>query len=257
MNFKQLLHHSRPQNLFKGLGVLPRGLGFSFKNKSYLFLALIPVLSACVSLYFFYSVVFSFFYKLLLPFLEESLKFDFWGGFVIEWIALFGVKVFIGLFVFILFYILLQIVYIPICSVLSERVLKDKGIIQTKSLLDFLKFNFQMFKIGLFKAFILVFLSLFCFLVSFFPPLSFVPLYFALVVMSYDSFDYGLELFGMDLKERFIFARKETLLLNGHAGVLFFCSFIPGLILLSLPFSVIGASLILGEMQNGLKKEAS
>lgn len=256
MNSKEILFSEIPKTFLKGGSILTSGFKHSLQRKSLLLLALIPIVIAIFAFYLGYGRVYGLFSSLAVETLITSLNFDFFGGGALLWLAKFAIKLLTGLVTFVLFYVAMQLFYIPICSILAERVLVDKGIVEVKTLSESIVFNIKMFKTGLIKAFLLIFLSLACFIVSFIPLLSFVPIYFALLVLSYDSFDYGLELYGLSLSDRSEFVRKESALINGHAGVLFLCSFIPGLLLISLPFSVIGASLALGE-SNGFKETAS
>ncbi len=237
----------------RGALILSSGVRHAFKNKGLLALALIPVTIAILSLSLGFSSLFKVYFSYASEVLLSEGWFDFWGGFILLWLSKLVLKILTGFLTFLTFYILLQVVYIPICSLLAERVLAHKGIVRHDSIWKSLVFNARMLKTGLIKAIVLISLGVFCFMGSFIPILNFMPIYFALIVLSYDSFDYGLELYGLSFGDRVLFIRKEFMAINGHAGVLFLFSFIPGLILLTLPFSVIGASLLVGE-SNELKR---
>lgn len=247
LNYKEILFQRQPMSLMQGLSILSTGLSQAFSNKKLLVMAVTPILIAVLCFSFFYGPIFS----LVSSHLEQSLlspaTFDFWGGGVLLWIASGLVKVLSAIASFLCFYILLQVVYIPFCSFLAEAVLRDKGIVEVKGLQGMITYNLSMMKVGVLKSLLLVFIGLVLFASSFLPLLSFLPFYFALLVLAYDSFDYGLELYGYNLSQRSTFFQKEFFMLNGHAAVLFLLSFIPGLLLLTLPFSVIGASFKLGE----------
>ena len=253
---KDSILYSRPKTFISGLNILFSGFGYALKNKSLLTLALIPVGIAFLSLYFGFSFVFEAYFKHASNFLIDQSVFDFFGGSILLWLSKLVLKILIGFVSFLTFYILLQIVYIPICSLLAERVLAENGIVKTGSLGASLAFNMRMLRTGLVKSFVLIFAGVLCFVGSFIPVFNFLPIYFALMVLAYDCFDYGLELYGLSFRERISFIRKDFVALNGHAGVLFLFSFIPGLLLLTLPFSVIGASLFIGG-SDGLKRKAS
>lgn len=245
---------SVPGTAIKGLVTLVKGFKFALQRKGLLALSLTPIFIAVLSLYFFYTPLYGLTFDFVSGHLLEAERFDFFGGWILLKIAAFILKALTALSVFLIFYILLQFIYIPFCSLLAERVLLNKGIKKFDGIGDMISFNLSMAKTGLLKSLVLIFLGFVFFLSSFFPLLSFLPLYFTLIVLSYDSFDYGLELYGLSLHERSLFCRKEFGLINGHAGLLFLVSFVPGLLLLTLPFSVIGASLILGDLYDAKRK---
>ena len=254
MNEQILSAH--PRSLFEGFAILTSGFEHSFKNKKLFFLAFSPVLITIICLFLFYFPLFTLVLTLLEQKLISSESFGFWGGGLLLWLVNVLVKILAAVFSFIVFYILLQIVYIPFCSLLAEMILRQRGILEVKGLSGMLSYNLSMLRVGLLKAVLLVFVGLVLFASSFLPFLSFLPFYFALLVFAYDSFDYGLELYGCNLNQRSTFFKKEFFMINGHASVLFLLSFVPGLLLLTLPFSVVGASLKLGEIYDVKRKLA-
>lgn len=248
LNYKEHFFQLQPMSFLHGLGVLSKGFSKSFKNKKLLALAVTPIVIALICFSAFYGPLFILVSDLLQAKLVSAESYQFWGGSIVLWVVSGLVKVLSAVASFLCFYILLQVVYIPFCSLLAEAVLRDKGIVSVKGVSGMLSYNLSMMKVGLLKALLLVFIGFVLFLSSFLPFLSFLPFYFALLVLAYDSFDYGLELYGFNLNQRSTFFQKEFFMLNGHAGVLFLLSFIPGVLLLTLPFSVIGASVKLGEV---------
>ncbi len=231
-----------------GLTLLLKGFGHCFKSLKLFFLCFLPVLVSSVLLFSNFNWLYDTFFNFLKDFLINESSYTYFGGAVVLTIFTFFIKFSCFLILILLFYILLQILYIPFCSFISESILKKKGIIDLNSFKDILAFNLKMFKVGLFKAVIVSLVGFFLFLSSFLPVLAVLPLYFGFLILSYDSFDYGLELYGLSFSERRAFFRRFFLMINGHALILFLLSFIPGVILLTLPFSVAGASLTLGEM---------
>ena len=101
---------------------------------------------------------------------------------------------------------------------------------------------------------VLLFLS--SFLTPFLSLFALLPLYFGFLILSFDSFDYGLELYGLSLSERKIFFKSYFMMINGHGLILFLLNFIPGLVLLTFPFSVAGASQTLGDMYENQRQTA-
>jgi uncharacterized protein involved in cysteine biosynthesis len=254
LNFSKQILEQHSSSIIRGFSIFSSGVSHSFKKKKLLLLALLPIIIAALCLTFFYAPLYSFILSALEARLISQSQFNFWGGGALLWLVNLIVKVFSAIFSFIFFYILLQIVYIPFCSFLAEAVLREKGIVKVEGLTGMMAYNASMLKIGIMKAALLTLVGLVLFASSFLPLLSFLPFYFAMLILAYDSFDYGLELYGLNLSQRSTYFQKEFFMLNGHAGVLFLMSFVPGLLLLTLPFSVIGASLKLGEVYEVKRK---
>ncbi len=252
-NFKEIVLSAKPGTFFKGAGVLGAGFSYALRHKGILVLALLPIFIAAGGIFFGFSPLFKFYFSYVSEVLISGDSFNFFGGFIILWLAKLVLKLLVGFLSFLTFYIVLQIIYIPICSLLAEKVLSDKGILKQSTLTESISFGFRMFRAGLLKSVVLIAAGILCFVFSFVPLFNFLPIYFALMVLAYDSFDYGLELYGLSVKERMSFVRREFLVINGHIGVLFLLSFIPGILLLTLPFSVVGASVLIGE-KNEFKK---
>lgn len=236
------------QSFFKGSNILTRGLRLCFSDIKLFLFSVFPVVLSFVLLLSTFGWVYSVFFGLLKgPFIPEA-GFSFFGGGVLLMLLTFALKIVTVLFVILLFYVLLQILYIPFCALIAENILSKKGVVELKSYSQMIGFNLKMMKIGLLKALLVALVGFFLFLSSFFPLFALLPLYFGFLILSFDSFDYGLELYGLSLSERKFFMESSFLMINGHSFVLFLLSFIPGLVLLTLPFSVAGASSTLGEM---------
>jgi uncharacterized protein involved in cysteine biosynthesis len=236
------------QSFFGGSSILTKGLKLCFSNLKLFFFSVLPVMLSFTLLLSTFGWVYSVFFGLLKGSFIPEVGFDFFGGSLLLILLTFALKVVTVLFVILLFYVLLQILYIPFCALIAENILNKKGVVEFKSFTEIMKFNFKMLKIGLLKALLVALVGFLLFLSSFFPIFAFLPLYFGFLILSYDSFDYGLELYGLSLSERKFFLESSFLMINGHGLILFLLSFIPGLVLLTLPFSVAGASYTLGEM---------
>ena len=243
------------RSFFSGTSLLVKGLKVCFSDMRLFFFSVLPVVLSFILLISTFGWVYSVFFGLLKgPFIPEA-GFSFFGGSVLMMLLTFALKVVTVLFVILLFYVVLQILYIPFCAFISERILSNKGTVELNSFKEILLFNLKMMKIGLFKAVLVALIGLLLFLSSFLPFLALFPLYFGFLILSFDSFDYGLELYGLTLSERKFFMESSFLMINGHGLILFLLSFIPGLVLLTLPFSVAGASATLGEMYEQQKKQ--
>ena len=236
------------KSFFKGSNVLIKGLKLCFSDIKLFFFSVFPVVLSFALLFSTFEWVYSVFFGLLKGSFISEARFLFLGGSFLLMILTFVLKIVTVLFVILLFYVILQVLYIPFCSLIAESVLSKKGIVEFKSYSEMIRFNLKMMKVGLLKVLLVALLGGLLFLSSFFPLFSLLPLYFGFLILSFDSFDYGLELYGLSLSERKFFMESSFLMINGHGLVLFLLSVIPGSVLLTFPFSVAGASLTLGEM---------
>ena len=254
VNRSKTLILSNAGGFFQGTGVLLKGIRHSFKNFKIFILCILPVMIAFSILTLTFSWSFDFAFEMLSSWFVNVEWFDFKGGSALLWFIKLLLKAVSIIFIVLGYYVVLQVLYIPFCSLLSEMVLKSKGITSPVGLAGFLSHNLTMFKVGLAKTLLVIVVAFVLFLTSFLPIFSFLPLYFGFLVISYDSFDYGLELYGLSLKERRSFFKAHFALINGHSLILFIVNIIPGLVLLTLPFSVVGASLKLGELYDTQRK---
>ena len=239
--------------LFYGNNILLKGLKLCFSSFRLFCFSVFPVMISFVLLLSTFSWVYSIFFGLIKGQFIPEAGFSFFGGAIAMMLLTFALKVMTVLFVILLFYVLLQILYIPFCSFIAESILNKKGIVKFKSFKEIMIFNVRMMRIGLIKAILVGTVGFLLFVSSFFPLFALLPLYFGFLILSYDSFDYGLELYGLSFSERRYFMESSFLMINGHGLILFLLSFIPGLVLLTLPFSVAGASHTLGEMYDKQK----
>jgi len=242
------------KSFLSGSGTLLKGLKLCFKSPKLFVLSVFPVVVSFILLMSTFGWVYSLFLSLLSDAFLPEAGFSFWGGLVLLAVLTFFLKMLTVLFVILIFYVLLQILYIPFCAMIADLVLRDKGVVELKGFNQILSYNLKMFKVGILKAVFVALIGVLLFLSSFLPFLALLPLYFGFLVLSYDSFDYGLELYGLSLTERRFFMESSFMMVNGHGLILFLLSFIPGLVLLTLPFSVAGASQTLGELYENQRK---
>lgn len=238
-----------PSTYLQGVRILSKGVRQSFRDPLIMLFCLLPIMCAVVFLYF----GFSFFYSLVGEFIRDwtinNWSFDFFGGAVLLAISKFIIGFFSGIVLLFLIYIMLQIVYIPFYSLIAERILKKHGIEQKfGGFSGWVVITLRMLRVALLKTIIFLIIGLVCFLLSFFPILAFLPLFFGYFAIAYDSFDYPLEILELGLSERFNFMRNDFFMISGHMTVLGLLSFVPGLVFLTLPFAVAGASSHIGEI---------
>ncbi len=255
---KMSAFNTKPRTFFQGFGVISKGLSLARKDKLVMLYSLVPILISIGFLYLGFEVGYAYLKNLMFSFTVDKWSFDFFGGLILLWLAKFFFKSLTVILVVIFSYIFLQVLYIPFYSFIAERVLKKEfGIeLANESWSAFLLYTVQMIKTGVLKSIIFLLVAILCFALSFIPPLGFLPLYFGLLVIAYDAFDYSLEILSFKLRERLDFIKKETFLINGHTFALGLLSLIPGLMFLFLPFAVAGAALTIGEMYESAKQNS-
>lgn len=159
-----------------------------------------------------------------------------------------------GFFVVLLYgtFILSTIIASPFNSLLAEKALVELGAIAERPfhLWRWIKISVRMVVISLIRATIFLFFGIFIFVLSFFPGLNFLGTYIALLIIASDSADYSFEVLEMSLADRFKFIGDKMPQFSGMAASLGLTLLLPGLTLLILPLSVVGASCIVAKNQS-------
>lgn len=172
------------------------------------------------------------------------------GGFIASiFFYLFSAVLWIGYLIVVIYgtFLVATVVAAPFNSLLAERTLMHLGVIEEKpfKLGAWISTSLKLLVIGLIKSLIFAFLGIFIFITSFIPVLNFVSSYLALLIMSFDSMDYSFEAREFGLKKRFRYFQTKFPEFTGMAGGLALTILVPGLTLLVLPCSVVGAAIIM------------
>lgn len=225
------------------LGIKSLFVGFSYikKHRDIKKLSLIPFGIDVLLLFVALGLSFSYIPELVAQFIPAATGF---------WMETFGiiVKIISSLLALSVFFLLLMIVAniicIPFFALLAEKVLLIDNFLPQKKLntKEWIRFNISMLKVGLLKSVVLLFVAVFCFVLSFIPVLSLLASYVGFIIISFDCTDYALELKELGLKERFEFLKKHLAFYMGSGLVIGLSCFIPGLNFLLLPIFVIGGS---------------
>jgi len=156
-----------------------------------------------------------------------------WLAFLVVWIYL--------------IYVVASVISAPFNSVLAERTLLELGLVEERpfNMLQWVIVSIKMMITALFKAVVFLILGVLILALSFIPILNIVSSYMALLVMSFDSFDYSYEVLELNLRQRMkafcaLFAEA-----TGMSGALAVTLFLPGLTVLISPVAVVGGAYVL------------
>lgn len=140
-----------------------------------------------------------------------------------------------------------SVIAAPFNSILAEKTLFKLGLIEQKPFhfIRWIKLTIRMFFTSLLKSFLFLIIGVFIFISSFIPGLNLFAIYIALMVMAFDSLDYSFELLNLSLGRRLLMFRSNWLTATGLSAGFGLALIIPGLILLFLPVSVVGACYVL------------
>lgn len=166
---------------------------------------------------------------------------------------LFSAILWVGYLIVVIYgtFLIATVVAAPFNSLLAERTLMHLGVLEEKpfKMGEWVATSLKLLMIGLGKSLIFAFIGIFIFIASFIPGLNFVASYVALLIMSFDSMDYSFEAREFGLRKRFRYFQARFPEFTGMAGGLALTIFVPGLTLLILPCSVVGAAIVMKNQQ--------
>ncbi len=141
-------------------------------------------------------------------------------------------------------YVLASVISSPFYSIIAERTLVYRGVLRDGpfSFRHVLQSAFKMFWVSLLRGLFLLALGAVLLVASFIPGLNLIVGFVAFVILAFDSCDYALEAMNQTLTERIQFLRTHIVEFCGMGAFVALTAFVPGLILLVMPFAVIGAS---------------
>ncbi len=149
------------------------------------------------------------------------------------WILISLVNFFLG-------YLTIILLAGPFYALLAEQVFK-KYWPEKKLSLSFAS-SLKMLLRGFMKVLVFILLGLVCFILSFIPFLNMASAALLFLMVSYDSFDYALEIDGKTLTQRWMFFRQYSAEMCGGALAVVMTSIIPGAFFLLLPAFICGAT---------------
>lgn len=157
---------------------------------------------------------------------------------------------FMALFSYLLF-LVTSLIASPFNAVVAEKVLIHKGIIEDRklTLAVWSKISLKMFWVSLIRTFIFIFIGLFIFISSFLPGVNLIAAFAGFLIIAFDCMDYSMEARMWTLKQRFSYFKKNIVEFSGMASVLGLTLMVPGLTLIMLPSSVVGAALVMESIE--------
>jgi uncharacterized protein involved in cysteine biosynthesis len=165
--------------------------------------------------------------------------------------------VFVVLYVYVL-YIGASLISSPFYSIIAEKTLIHLGLVQPApfSMVRILRLALKMFFVSLLRSLALMFVGLFLLVSSFIPGVNLLSAYFAFVILALDSADYSFETRGFGFRDRLQFFKTHFPEVLGMGGFIGLTVLVPGLILLVMPFAVLGAAGLMLKLENKKISEA-
>ncbi len=150
-------------------------------------------------------------------------------------------------FIFYLFfvYVSASIIGSPFYRILASKTLDQLGYTRDyKDLNSRLAHSSRMMIASFGRAAILISCSAILFILSFVPVLNFLAAFVGFVLIAFDLTDYTFALKGYHLVKRFRFLLQAWAEYFGMAVFIGLTAFIPGLIVLCMPFGIVGATIV-------------
>lgn len=143
-------------------------------------------------------------------------------------------------------YLIGTVIASPFNSVIAEKVLMRRGIIEEKPFVfsNWLRASLKMMLISLVRTFIFIIIGIILLVCSFIPGLNLFSSFMAFVILAFDNMDYTYEVMQMNLSDRFVHFKNHAFTFSGMATVIGVTLFVPGLTLLLMPVLVAGAASI-------------
>lgn len=144
-----------------------------------------------------------------------------------------------------------QLVASPFSSLLAERTLISCGgmVDRPFEFKSWISLSLRMLKVTFIKAIIFLFLGTILFLLSFWPPITIFCHLGILLMLSFDCVDYSFESLGLSLSRRISFFMTNFFMFLGLACSIGIILLVPGLNFFVFPASLVGSSLLVGEIK--------
>ena len=140
-------------------------------------------------------------------------------------------------------YVSASVIGMPFYKKLSQKTLEQLGISHPhRELGEHVRHSAQMVVTALERAIILVACAGVIFAMSFIPGLNVVATFLGFILVVFDLSDYALEIEGYRLVRRFLFLAQALPEYLGMATFVALTAFVPGLIVLCIPFAIVGAT---------------
>lgn len=150
-------------------------------------------------------------------------------------------------FIFYLFfvYVFATVVGSPFYRLLAAKTLERLGFVRNqKNLSSRIVHSSKMMVATVMRAIVLLTCAVVLFVLSFIPGLNVLTTFFGFILVAFDITDYALELKGYHLVQRFRFLLRAWPEYLGMAAFITLTALIPGLIVLLMPFAIVGATIV-------------
>ncbi len=225
-----------------GFLIPARGLREIFKSKKVALFSIIPFLLGLLILFLGFFLASEY----INPFMNQWIKgLDFFSGpglvsKVLAGILTFFYWILLSVANLFLSYLTIVIIAGPFYALLAEQIFIQYW--PEKPLKLSLGASLKMLMFGLIKALIFIIIGLTCFILSVIPFLNLTVTFILFLMISYDGFDYALEIDGKNLKQRWAFFKSSFWELSGMALAVVLTSLVPGGFFILLPAFICGAT---------------
>lgn len=172
------------------------------------------------------------------------------AGHFLYYILMFLIWFFLFIAILFLMYLLGSIIASPFYSIMAKAVLiKEQALVEKKFILmDEIKLAIKMFTTSALRVLLIATVGVMLFAISFFPILGLLAGFCFFILIIFDVSDYALESLGFTLIQRIVFVKSNWPEFLGMTFFLSLTSFIPGLLIMLAPFSVIGSAYIISKI---------
>jgi uncharacterized protein involved in cysteine biosynthesis len=174
------------------------------------------------------------------------------GGHFLYYLLMFIIWFVLFIAISFLIYLLGSIIASPFYAVMAKVVLiKEQALIEKKFILmDEIKLAIKMLATSVLRVIMITAVGVALFAVSFLPLVGLLVGFCFFILIIFDVSDYALESLGFTLKQRVVFVKSNWPEFLGMSFFLSLTSFMPGLLIILAPFSVIGSAYIISKIVN-------
>lgn len=236
-----------------GMTTLLRGFKEIFSDLKIFLYTIIPVLISVfvVAILFKYGwdLTSQWAEKLITDYIPSYLLKSSWVSKAVYWVINVMFKFLVILAMTYFSFIFIQLISIPFYSLICERVLFKRGVFPDRPfrLSTWIRVTARMFVVSLIRMAIFLFIWVLVFIVSLIPGLQFISIFYSALMVGMDSLDYTVEIYEMSLGRRISLYVENFAYFSAVGLILIPFLFIPGLILLLLPITVVGMSVQFAE----------
>lgn len=238
-----------------GLRTLLCGIKEIFSDFKVFIYSLIPMLITCVMVYFLVQYGWDWSSEwaktLIESYVPDIIQRTSWAKKAIYWIVNGTFKILMILALTYISFVFIQLISIPFYTLICERILYKRGVYPQRPFrfATWFRQTVRLFIISLIRMGIFLTISIVMFIISFIPGLQLIAAFYSALVIAFDGIDYTLEIYEMSLGRRIGIYFDQFSYFAAVGLTLLPFLFIPGLILLLLPATVVGMCVQFAETQ--------